>query len=130
MTRATAPVRSRLATAARIAWLLVLPAIDASGAGPVVGWGLGQPPNPVNGIDGTASAIAAGEFYDQRICAIQAETGAVVCWGENLLGSDTPPDAVNGTDGTASAIAAGRYHACAIQTGTGAVVCWESIPGA
>ena len=57
-------------------------------------------------------------------CAIQAGTGAVVCWGDNYYGQATPPPSVNGTAGTASAIAAGGGHSCAIQAGTGAVVCW------
>src|SRR5262249_60197031 len=57
-------------------------------------------------------------------CAIQAETGAVVCWGRNADGQSTPPASVDGTSGTASAIAAGFAHSCAIQAGTGAVVCW------
>ena len=64
-------------------------------------------------------------------CAIQAGTGAVVCWGDNCSGQATPPASVNGTAGTASAIAAGAVHSCAIQAGTGAVVCWgDNLPRA
>ncbi len=91
----------------------------ARGAGPVVGWGLGTFPNI------TASAIAAGGgFQSHHDCAIQAGSGAVVCWGYNSAGEATPPPSVDGTDGTATAIAAGGAHRCAIQAGSGAVVCW------
>ena len=69
----------------------------------------------------TASAIATNGDLS---CAIQAGTGAVVCWGANDSGQATPPPSVDGTVGTASAIAAGAFHSCAIQAGTGAVVCW------
>src|SRR6266516_2460581 len=91
----------------------------SSGAvsGPAMGWGAGAS----SGI--TASAIAVGGYHD---CALQAATGAVVCWGENSQGAATPPDSVNGTLGTASAIAAGQYHSCAIRVGTDAIVCWGS----
>src|SRR5262245_56296753 len=100
----------------------------ARGAGPVVGWGLGASPPRI-----TAAAIAAGYEHD---CAIQAGTGAVVCWGNDFFGRATPPPSVDGSAGTASAIAAGGAefcplfscapvgHSCAIQAGTGAVVCW------
>jgi alpha-tubulin suppressor-like RCC1 family protein len=37
----------------------------------------------VDGTAGTASAIAAGLYHS---CAIQAGTGAVVCWGLNSYG--------------------------------------------
>jgi hypothetical protein len=87
----------------------------ARAAGPVVGWGSGAPP-PFS-----ASAIAVGfEHY----CAIDALSGAVICWGSNGWGQATPPSSVNGTAGSASAITAGYAHSCAIQAGTGAVVCW------
>ncbi len=84
--------------------------------GSVVGWGSdshGQatPPRAVNGVSGTAKAIAAGDFHS---CAIQAGTGNVVCWGHNGNDRATPPDAVNGVSGTATHIAAGRFHALAI----------------
>jgi len=65
----------------------------------------------VDGTAGTASTIAAGQ---QHSCAIQAESGAVVCWGWNDYGQATPPPSVDGTAGTATAIAAGRYHTLAI----------------
>jgi len=102
-------------------------AVSAGGAGadsgPVVGWGSGdfRPPPAVDGTAGTGSAIAAGYTHS---CAIQAGTGAVVCWGSIEYGDITPPSAVDGTEGTAFAIAASTWHSCAIQAGTGAVVCW------
>jgi len=96
--------------------LAVLAASTARGAGPVVGWGLGAPPPTI-----TATAIAAGGFHD---CAIQAGSGAVVCWGRDGVGQATPPPSVDGSAGSAAAIATGSFHSCAIQAGTGAVVCW------
>jgi hypothetical protein len=73
----------------------------------------------VDGTTGTATAIAAGGYHS---CAIQAGSGAVVCWGSTfgpLGGGDstrqaTPPPSVDGTTGVASAIAAGAYHTLAI----------------
>jgi hypothetical protein len=56
---------------------------SADAAGPVVGWGGGEPPDTVNGVSGAATSIASG--YDQS-CAIQAGTGNVVCEGQA-----TPP---------------------------------------
>src|SRR5262245_60449778 len=104
--------------------LAVLAASTARGAGPVVGWGLGAPP-PKSPI--TATAIAAGSNHS---CAIQAGTGAVVCWRYNDFGQGaTPPASVDGTAGTASAIAAGGAHSCAIQAGSGRVVCWGDNGG-
>jgi hypothetical protein len=100
-----------------IAWTLsLLAASAAEGAGPVVGWGAGAPPPAIS-----ASAIAVGGNYR---CAIQAGSGAVVCWGDNWEGATVPPPAVDGTSGTASAIAAGGVHSCAIRAGTSAVICW------
>src|SRR5262245_46683851 len=108
-----------------------------AGSGAVVCWGnndFGQatPPSSVDGTAGTASAIAAGGAVGWVFgcvpmglsCAIQAGSGAVVCWGAEVSGETTPPPSVDGTAGTASAIAAGGYLSCAIQAGTGAVVCW------
>jgi len=101
-------------------------AVPPAPPGSVVGWGtnfVGQvaPPDAVNGVAGTATAIAAGDGHG---CAIQTGTGEVVCWGADYGGRSTPPDAVNGVSGTASEIAAGDDHSCAIQAGTGVVVCW------
>jgi len=89
----------------------------ADATGPVVAWGLddwGQatPPDAVNGVDGTATQIAADYAHS---CAIQAGTGNVVCWGYNNAGQAQPPDNVNGVAGTATQIAAGQFHSCAIQ---------------
>ena len=100
----------------------------AASDGPVVGWGRddfpyfqARPPDAVNGISGTATDIAAGDYHS---CAIQTGTGNVVCWGRNDYGQVTPPDEVNGVSGTATYITAGFEHSCAIQAGTGDVVCW------
>jgi hypothetical protein len=99
----------------------------ADAAGPVVGWGYnhrGQatPPDAVNGVSGTATDIAAGEFHS---CAIKAGRSKVVCWGDDYHGQATPPAAVNGVSGIASGIATGANHSCAIQAGTGDAVCWR-----
>ncbi|MDH5566907.1 MAG: hypothetical protein OEY15_09600, partial [Myxococcales bacterium] len=83
--------------------------------------GTTAPPDAVNGVLGTAIAVAAGFRHS---CAIQAGTGNVICWGDDYYGQATPPDAVNGVSGTATAVAAGGFHSCAIQAGTGNVVCW------
>jgi Regulator of chromosome condensation (RCC1) repeat/PEP-CTERM motif len=105
------------------------------------GWDTGPfgsqtPPDSVNGSSGTASAIASGgpvgtymtgTIGSEHSCAIQAESGAVVCWGLNEDGEAIPPPSVNGTAGTATAISAGSGHSCAIQAGSGAVVCWGDI---
>jgi probable HAF family extracellular repeat protein len=99
----------------------LLLAAGASRAGVVLGWGsnsLGQLAVPESEA---ASALAAGSSYG---CAIQAGSGAVVCWGAYGAAAAMPPDAVNGMNGTASAIAAGHGYSCAIQAGSGAVVCW------
>src|SRR5262245_54128437 len=61
----------------------VLAASAARGEGPVVAWGLGASPPMI-----TAAAIAAGYAHS---CAIQAGSGAVVCWGNNDFGQATPP---------------------------------------
>src|SRR5262249_56564345 len=75
------------------------------GGGGRGGGGRGGAPPPMI----TAAAIAAG--YEHS-CAIQAGTGAVVCWGNNDFGQATPPSSVDGTAGTASAIAAGGAEFC------------------
>ena len=114
---------------ARVPIAILVFGVLASGAaadsGPVVAWAAQSrytaPPAAVDGKDGTATAIAAGGYHD---CAIQAGTGAVICWGETYYGESTPPASVNGTAGSATAIAAGDFHSCAIQAVTGAVVCW------
>ena len=65
--------------------LAFLAAQPALASGPVVGWGgdyYGQstPASAVDGTTGTTSAIAAGAYHS---CALQAETGNAVCWGNN-----------------------------------------------
>jgi hypothetical protein len=108
-----------------------------AGTDAVICWNpRGEPqevPDSVNGTSGTASAIAGSRYHDLRgpedtACAIQAETGAIVCWGDDSYGQATPPPEVNGATGTASAVAVGPFSACAIQSGTGAVVCWGEGP--
>jgi alpha-tubulin suppressor-like RCC1 family protein len=74
-----------------------------------------------NGEAVIASAVATG--FDHS-CALRADTGDVVCWGDDRSGQSTPPDSVNGVSGTATAIASGGSHSCAIQTGSDSVVCW------
>ena len=77
----------------------------ATAAGLVVKWrqsptGAG-PPDSVNGVSGTATAIAASTTSSSvHSCAIQAGTGKVVCWGSNTWGEATPPASVNGASGT------------------------------
>ena len=87
--------------------LVVLFVAGASYAdGPVIGWGdngHAWPPASVDGTDGTASAISASMHHS---CAIQAETGNVVCWGYDRYGKASPPPSVDGAEGTASAISA------------------------
>ena len=130
-----ASVNGTLGTASAIAAGVYHGCAIQSGTGAVVCWGsnydegaggtryTGQatPPTSVNGILGTASAIAAGVTHS---CAIQSGTAAVVCWGSYPERPVAPPPSVNGTSGTASAIAAGSMQSCAVQSGTGAVVCW------
>jgi len=75
----------------------------------------------VNGVAGTASQLAVGDFHS---CALQSGTGAVVCWGEYALGQTDVPASVNGTGGSAVAITTGFAASCAIHSGTNGVVCW------
>jgi hypothetical protein len=65
----------------------------------------------VDGTEGTAWAIATGRDHN---CAVQANTGKVVCWGFNYSREATPPATVDGTEGTATAIALGTTHSLAI----------------
>lgn len=89
---------SALAAAALAACFGLLAPSAARGAGPVVGWGLGNTPS----IRATAIAVS-----DQD--------GAVVCWGQDSDGQATPPPSVDGTFGSATAIAAGGHHSLAIE---------------
>ena len=66
----------------------------------------------MNGDAGAASAVAARNFHS---CAIQAGSGAVVCWGSHVYGEATPPASVNGISGTASEISAGAGYTLAIS---------------
>src|SRR5262245_37578372 len=94
--------RAALALAAVVLAGVAVSSAADTGTGRVVGWGHcpGNPPPPaVDGRDGSAPAIAAGEYHS---CAIQAGTGAVVCWGTSTLYT-TPPPTVNGTTGSAEA---------------------------
>src|SRR2546427_336290 len=47
-------------------------------------------------------------------CAIQAGSGAVICWGNNSYGQSSPPPSVDGSAGTATAAAAGGRHTLAL----------------
>jgi hypothetical protein len=82
----------------------------------------GERAGAVNGTAGTASGIAAGSSH---ACAIQRETGAVVCWGANSFGQATPPPEVNGTgrDRRSRSAASANFN-CAVQAGTQTVYCW------
>jgi hypothetical protein len=80
------------------------------------------PPASVDGTSGTAASLSMGGAFG-RTCAIQAGTGAVVCWN-----APDPPDLVNGVAGTAIGVDVGHTQACAVQAGTGAVVCWGTGP--
>lgn len=85
-------------------------------------------PQPVRGLGGTASAVAAGYSH---ACAVVR--GEVRCWGYNQYGAlgdgtredRTTPVSVRGLDGPARAIAGGGRHTCATLEG-GAVRCWGS----
>ena len=117
MTSPPAPLFSALPSV--LFCLTLIGAADSTAtAGFVVGWGddtYGQatPLDAVAGVGETATDVSAG---GEHSCAIQAETGNVVCWGHNYwggtdtyLGQATPPDAVNGVSGTATDIAAGWH---------------------
>jgi len=82
-----------------------------AGRGTLDRLGGGAPPEAVNGTTGTATAIAAGRAHT---CALQTETHAVICWGEDTFDQSTPPAAVDGVTGTATAIATGRSHTLAV----------------
>jgi alpha-tubulin suppressor-like RCC1 family protein len=99
-----------------------LPARSEIGVVNACGWLGGRdttrkanPPDAVNGVSGTATDIAAGNFHS---CAIQTDTGNVVCWGRNTDGQATPSDTVNGVAGTATVIAAGENHTLALPEPT------------
>ena len=84
-------------------------------------------PEPVIGLQGGASAIAAG---DSHTCALML-SGTVMCWGANAagqLGTWTPavqpvPVTVSGGLNGVEAISAGWAHTCATTSG-GGLACW------
>ena len=64
----------------------------------------------------SATAITAGSHHS---CAIQAGTGAVVCWGNNQAGQCVPPVDLR----SVVAVAAGDSHTVALRS-DGTVVAW------
>jgi hypothetical protein len=89
--------------------VICIAGLSAGGAqaqGIAVAWGdAPKPPGSVGASSpGAASAIAAGSGSG-RSCAIQAGTGALVCWGNDAVGRARAPASVDGTDGGAFAVA-------------------------
>jgi uncharacterized repeat protein (TIGR01451 family) len=89
-------------------------------------------PVAVTGLDGPATAIAAGQNHT---CALMA-TGGVKCWGENARGqlgngtltpSNVPVDVLSSVGGPPlsgmAAIGVGDTHSCAVTT-SGGIKCW------
>jgi hypothetical protein len=112
--------------------MLLLALIGGGDASAVIGAGVGwgsqpTPPDSVNGVSGTATAVAVGHEFS---CAIQAGTGNVVCWGNDDWGQATPPDSVNGVSGTATSIAAGSNHSSAIVGATRPDFDSDAVPDA
>jgi len=69
-------------------------------------------PSPtVDGTAGTAVAISAGSAHS---CAIQAGSGAVICWGNDDSHQSPPTTSVDGVHGKGTAISAGTLHTLAI----------------
>jgi alpha-tubulin suppressor-like RCC1 family protein len=86
-------------------------------------------PVPVGGALAGATQLSAGGFH---VCALEAGSGQVLCWGENQygqVGDGTTEDArqataVTGLSGASSVAAGmGSYSTCAIVAG-GHVDCW------
>ena len=52
-------------------------------------------------------------------CALEADTGLPVCWGDGSLGqiSQTPNRALR-------TLSVGGYHACGLTKDTGDLICW------
>ncbi|MBV9947259.1 MAG: hypothetical protein JOZ69_10460, partial [Myxococcales bacterium] len=83
-------------------------------------------PVPVTGLNGSATAIAAGTDH---VCALVS--GAVECWGSNGSGQLGNGSTANGWPtpvnvvgvGGATSVSAGGSHSCALL-GDGSVACW------
>ena len=97
----------------------VLPPASANADGRVIAFG-SMPPSGLDGSTGTAAEGSTG-LRDRG--PIQAESGAVICWGENDDGQSTPPSDVT-SEGGASQVGSGSAHSCALQLGSGRVFCW------
>ncbi len=69
---------------------------------------------PVTALNSYFSQISAGAEYT---CAIVADSGEVVCWGNNNDGQATPPA------GSITQLTTGSNHACGIQA-DGTAECW------
>jgi alpha-tubulin suppressor-like RCC1 family protein len=88
-------------------------------------------PQPVNGLSGTGSGVAAVEAGGNHSCAMM-DSGYIKCWGHNDYGqlgsnsfsSSTTPVVVVGLS-DATSVATGQDHTCAVRTG-GGVRCWGS----
>ncbi len=64
------------------------------------------------------SDIAAGS---QHACALRADGGGVLCWGDNRYGQTDAPE------GAYIAITAGQWHTCALRA-DGDITCWGDGP--
>jgi alpha-tubulin suppressor-like RCC1 family protein len=104
---------------------------QVSGAGYVLDATTDSAPHPVSStIPGLkASALSAGGL---SICAVEASTGGVVCWGDGAAGQGATPAGVEILDGgnvgsavllrEVTSLAHGTMHTCAVSYGT--VYCW------